>query len=393
MKKLLFTAALVCALLLCAGALSDAADITASVRLEAAGNTRLLKRLTDRRFDRAWQGGRGKGALTLRSDIPMHGLYVIWEEQPRAFTLAGGSGSATEYGDSVFLHQYYPLNGENEIRLTPKNDSGKHFGIKELYVLGEGEVPSWVQRWEPAWEDADLMLLFAHPDDEVLFFGGLLPYYAGERGLRVVPVLLTDAGSQRSTELLNCLWSLGQRYYPVFGPFRDVYAWNLKDAYAKFGKNKTTRFLVEQLRRFKPEVLVTHDIGGEYGHGAHRLCADLATRSLTLSADPSFDSESYALYGGHTPQKLYLHLYRKNGLEMDWDQPLLSFGGRTGFELAEDAYGSFHLSQHRYEQYRVEPRNSKYSSYRFGLYFSSVGPDVQKNDLMENTEIAGGQGS
>ena len=38
------------------------------------------------------------------------------------------------------------------------------------------------------WQDldkAELMLLVAHPDDELLWFGGLLPTYAGQRGLKV----------------------------------------------------------------------------------------------------------------------------------------------------------------------------------------------------------------
>lgn len=393
MKKSLFFTALIGTLLLCFGALCEAADITGSVTFTASGNTRQLGRLTDRRFDRAWAGGRGQGSLDISSALPMHGLYVIWENRPRSFSILGpGSQVIREYDDAEFLHQFYPLSGETAIRLTPKKDNGKNFGIKEIYVLGEGEVPAWVQRWEDTYEDADMMLLFAHPDDEVLFFGGLLPYYGAERGLRVLPVLLTDAGSMRHTELLNCLWSLGIRHYPVFGPFQDRYAWELEEAYQKFGKKKTTDFLVEQIRRYRPEVLVTHDIGGEYGHGAHRLCADLAIRCLQYTNDPDFHRASFDRWGGHEIKKLYLHLYENGVMEMDWDQPLSSFGGKTGFELAREAYDRFHLSQHRYEQYHVEPRGAKNSSYRFGLYHSAVGPDILKNDMMENIRIEGGEG-
>ena len=392
MKKSLFIAVFAGALLCCFSALAEAADITSSVRMEASINKRFLYRLTDRQFNQAWSGSNGHGSLNLSSDILMYGLYIIWEEPPKASSIISSGKVVADFEDAVFLHQYYPLNGETSIRLTPKNDSGRHFGIKEIYVQGEGKLPSSVQRWAETYSEADMMLLFAHPDDEVLYFGGLLPYYGAERGLRVLPVLLTDAGSQRHTELLNCLWSLGIRHYPVFGPFRDAYLWDLKDGYAKFGKTLTTQFVVEQIRKHKPKVLVTHDIKREYGHGAHKMCADLAIRSLQYADDPEFHQESYQQFGGHRLQKLYLHLYRKNEIVMDWDQLLLAFGGKTGFELAREAYDLFHLSQHKYEQYHVEPRSSRYSSYHFGLYFSSVGPDIQRNDMMENIDIAGGQG-
>ena len=85
------------------------------------------------------------------------------------------------------VHQYYALSGETALRIVPEKDNGKGFAISELFLLGEGETPAWVQQWQPTVEDADLMLLFAHPDDEVLFFGGTLPYYAGERQMQVLP--------------------------------------------------------------------------------------------------------------------------------------------------------------------------------------------------------------
>ena len=46
-----------------------------------------------------------------------------------------------------------------------------------------------------------------------------------------------------------------------------------------------------------------------------------------------------------------------------------------------------HLSQHRYEQYKVERREDRHSSYRFGLALTTVGDDVLKNDFMENVVL------
>ena len=41
--------------------------------------------------------------------------------------------------------------------------------IRFFFVFGEGELPDWVQRWEPTVEKADLLVLATHPDDELIF--------------------------------------------------------------------------------------------------------------------------------------------------------------------------------------------------------------------------------
>ena len=43
-------------------------------------------------------------------------------------------------------------------------------------------------------------------------------------------------------------------------------------------------------------------------------------------------------------KKLYLHLGRENTVTMDWRVPLSSMGGKTGLELAQEAY-AFHITR------------------------------------------------
>ena len=74
-------------------------------------------------------------------------------------------------------------------------------------------------------------------------------------------------------------------------------------------------------------------------------------------------------------------------------QPLAAFGGRTGFEVAESAY-QLHVSQKdaaqknpetgKYEKFVVEPRDSKYSCYHFGLAYTAGGPDEAGGDFFEH---------
>lgn len=373
------------------GAQSEALDLTAQVNIEAESNQQRVARLTDRKLDTAWQGKKGAGTLTLSSSVPMHGLYISWAQEPRAFAVeqhVDGQWTSQSIAADAMVHQYYPLNGVSEVRLVPEQDNGKNFGIQELYVLGDGLLPAWVQTWQPTLEKADLMLLFAHPDDEVLFYGGTLPYYAAHRELKVLPVVYSYASPMRRSELLNCLWSLGIRNYPVLGEFSDRYSSSLDQAYSHNNRRYSQRFMVELIRKHQPDVLVSHDVHGEYGHGMHRLCADIATRGVRLAADPEYHPETYDAFGGHQVQKLYLHLYKEREadvqIEMNWDIPIPSLGGLTGFEAAQQAYQQFHLSQHRYEQFKVEPRDSRHSSYLFGLAHSEVGPDVRKDDFFEH---------
>ena len=370
----------------------EAPNISVQAVFKGSSKAWKLKNLNDGLFNTTWQGDRGEGSLEIFSPSPCYGLYISWTQNPQSFTIQTKLGAEwvtyQRCDATAIVHQYYPLNGLTSLRLVPDRDDGKSFGISEVSLLGDGEVPAWVQRWEPTVKDADLMLLFAHPDDEVLYFGGLLPYYGAQRQLKVLPVSLSYATPLRRSELLNCLWSLGVKNYPVLGPFEDRYSFNLDKAYALAGRRKVSDFITGLYRRYKPEVVVTHDINGEYGHGMHRLCADAAEKAIAFANDPMRSPDSFKAFGAFQVQKLYLHLYNERSadvrLVMDWDVPLSAFGGKTGIELALAGYQDHHLSQHRYEQYKVEPRSSPYSCYEFGLKYSAVGPDIHKNDLTEN---------
>jgi hypothetical protein len=143
-------------------------------------------------------------------------------------------------------------------------------------------------------------------------------------------------------------------------------------------------FQVEMLRRFKPVVVVGQDLNGEYGHGAHKLNALTLTEALDLSGDGKNFPQTAAAYGVWDVPKAYLHLYAENGLVMDWDIPLSRFGGRTAFEMAVEGFAK-HVSQQPY--FSVRQSGTWQDCRKFGLYRSTVGPDVEKNDLFENIVV------
>lgn len=368
----------------------DAGDITGECRITVASKGFTLPRLTDRDWDSYWKGDPGGKEVEITCPQPAYGLYICWLEEPRAWKLSqqiNGRWQETVFEPSGMMHEYIPLDGATKLRLVPRDKKPDWFGMSELFVLGEGNVPRYVQRWQLPDEGCDLMIFVAHPDDETLFFGGAIPYYAGELKKDLVVAVFTPAHRLRKAELLNAMWLMGATNYPVFGPFHDAYSLKLDKAYSQFGKAKVRNFVTALFRQYKPRVVLTHDVNGEYGHGMHRLCADASLLAFDNAADPSKDSKSAQQYGTFQVQKLYLHLYQGNPLEMDWDIPLAAFQGLTGFEMARAGYDE-HKSQHRYEQYQVEPRDSDKSSYHFGLARTVVGPDIKLNDFLENTEGA-----
>lgn len=90
-----------------------------------------------------------------------------------------------------------------------------------------------------------MLLLVAHPDDELIFFGGTIPTYAVEKNMNVVVAYMSYSNTTRRSELLNGLWHMGLRQYPVIGDFGDVYMRSLDDAYAHWTKRKSRAYITD----------------------------------------------------------------------------------------------------------------------------------------------------
>ena len=150
------------------------------------------------------------------------------------------------------------------------------------------------------------------------------------------------------------------------------------------------------IRRFKPKVVVGHDEKGEYSHGQHILNTYLLEKAIKLANDETYDEVSYSKYGTWDICKLYLHLYEENQITMDYDIPLEYFGGRTAYEVSKEGY-SKHLSQQwtwfttwingKNNSFKKATEIKTYSPLLYGLYYSSVGEDAEKNDMFENLEF------
>lgn len=368
----------------------EAYDITGRCQIRVSRNRNDKDRLTDDRYKTYWNGGtKGWIEFTLPEGMRCYGIYIKWAEKLSSYILETPAQDGTWLAtgarhDAVYYNEYIPVNGLTHFRIRNDNDA-LDLCITEVQLLSAGYVPDWVERWKPFEGEADLLVLSAHPDDEILWFGGTIPYYRSERLKKVLVVNVSEQPASRKCELLDCLWTCGIREYPIVSGgkvFVDRYASQVRNIMDMWGEENIMQFLTGVIRRYRPLVAVTHGFNGEYGHGAHKSCAYALTKCLELAANPNY------LLGGADAvldpwqiRKVYIHLYEENTIEMNWRVPLASFGGRTGFDVACEAF-----SRHRTQdtgKYLVQDFG-KYDNRRFGLYFTAVGPDVMKNDFFEN---------
>ena len=342
-------------------------------------------------------------SMTLQHSEGIGSMYLMFNKEYGPFSVTDlDTGEVRTFGENYFIHEFADLQeafgyAPTKVKLDFLNGAGQ---LNEFYVFTPGKVPDFVQKWEkPKDGETDIVLFSTHGDDEQLFFAGLLPYYAKERGYQVQVVYLTNHRNvtyRRAHEMLNGLWAVGVTTYPVFGTYYDLMSSSREESLRFFRAQGVTEeellgFVVENLRRFRPMVAVGHDLNGEYGHGQHMVYADLLTKAIEITADPTQYPESAEAYGTWDVPKTYLHLYPENEIYMDWDQPLESFGGMTAFEVTKNLGFSCHKSQYWDFAWYLSYKNSaaeitQYSPCEYGLYRSTVGPDVLKNDMFENVK-------
>ena len=168
-----------------------------------------------------------------------------------------------------------------------------------------------------------LLLVHAHPDDETIGTGATMAKYVaegrgvtlvtctgGEMGEILVPELEHLAADRddrlaehRRGELAEAMRILGvtdHRYLGGFGRYRDSgMAWH-EDGHATIGTDvpdnafwladltEAAADLVAVIREVRPQVLVTYDQFGHYGHPDHIQAHRVATYAADLAAVPSY---------------------------------------------------------------------------------------------------------
>ena len=367
---------------------AESRNITKACRYHATVNDDDARRVTGNNYDRYWSGRGGKLSVTLPKGETAQGLQLSFYESAvpvkvEALDRKGHVTAETVYADR-YLNAYLALPSEGAYRVT-STEAGANLRINRVQVFAGDTTPPEAQCWRETEGTLDLLHVVTHPDDELVWFGGLLPTYAGDRGMNVLVAYAATGGALKTgrlNELLDGLWVCGVTNYPVFAGFADFNLPTVKAVTNRWGETAAEAWCTGLIRRYRPKVVVTQDLRGESGHTQHKALAAAVANAVTVwSGDGNYDPESAALYGTYTPQKLYIHRYRQNEIYMEWELPLAAFGGKSSADVAREAFKK-HVSQKgtHYHIYMSGPLDSRY----FGLYFSRVGEDVKKDDLFEN---------
>ena len=331
---------------------------------------------------------KGPGDVTIewRDGVPARMLYLAWRTLPEPFTLTQFAKDGTQIssipGETWELNQLYKISPEaRKISITSQAD----MDLCSALVYGPNMLPKSYHPWNPTPEKLDYLVIATHPDDDILFLGAIVPLLGVSRGLSGTILYTATRGIRyRCDEALNGAWAMGLRNHPLFAGFPNLLP---KEQYRRgkeFSVDALTAYYVSVLRRFKPEVVVTHDVDGEYGHWQHINVSRAVQNAVSLAADATYDPTSAAQFGTFQVKKLYLHLYPENKLTLDVYRPLPALGGRNVMEVATAAFAE-HKSQVKVDHYRVR-NDGFYRLSDFGLAFSSVGADTGKNDLMEHID-------
>ncbi|MBG0815084.1 N-acetyl-1-D-myo-inositol-2-amino-2-deoxy-alpha-D-glucopyranoside deacetylase [Planomonospora sp. ID82291] len=164
--------------------------------------------------------------------------------------------------------------------------------------------------------DRRLLLVHAHPDDETIGTGATMAKYAaegahvtlvtctlGEEGEVIPPELAHLAadrddtlGAHRVGELAAACAALGvadHRFLGGAGRWRDsgmmgAASNHRPNAFWQADLDEAAGELVKVIREVRPQVLVTYDANGFYGHPDHVQAHRVSWRAFELAGDPAF---------------------------------------------------------------------------------------------------------
>jgi N-acetyl-1-D-myo-inositol-2-amino-2-deoxy-alpha-D-glucopyranoside deacetylase len=166
-----------------------------------------------------------------------------------------------------------------------------------------------------------LLLVHAHPDDETINNGATMAKYVDE-GVQVTLVTCTrgeegevlvsefsdlasgvndQLGKHREGELANAMAALGVKDFRFLGApdrlWRDSGMMgtepnNRSDVFWQAVLDDAAGYLVKIIRETKPQVLVTYDEFGGYGHPDHIQAHRVAMRAVELAGDETFGEDA-----------------------------------------------------------------------------------------------------
>jgi len=263
--------------------------------------------------------------------------------------------------------------------------------------------------WQPRPEKARLMIISCHPDDEGIFFGGAYPYYTRVRKLPAVGISMTSNDSIREPPvregyMRDAVWYYGLRNQPIFPRFFNSPTSTLGQTWASWSPDGTDpvagralagETLAYWMRRYRPDVVITHDFDGEYGHNNHKATALATADAVPIAADPAIDLSGLPPW---QVKKLYVHEYGTNPLFHDhWNEVSIDGDGdgtpdqtpidRTNAGLLFHLNAAYPAASTVHAAGEVPANREDHPGEWWGLYYSAVGPDTVQPDFIAPNQV------
>jgi LmbE family N-acetylglucosaminyl deacetylase len=179
--------------------------------------------------------------------------------------------------------------------------------------------PSLTNMNKPLPDKLKMMCILAHPDDETLGLGGVLAKYAAAG---IETYLITATRGENG-------WTGAKEDFPGHSELGEIRTAELEKAAAVLGikevifldyadgeldqadPEEVISKIVSQIRRLRPQVVITFDSYGVYGHPDHIAISQFATASIVAASDSNFLPESET---PHRVSKLYYMASTKDEL-------------------------------------------------------------------------------
>lgn len=364
--------------------MKPATELTDGFRFEISGHVNMRNLILDASLNQA------------EPFHPYERFYVYWDAAkvlPGYFCIQWDTESVDaqlwqlDSNGSVLSQRDVPYELDTVEKLLPDTRkvavvAGRSgMSIIRLAMYSEGILPEPFVNWKPTPDHLDYLIVSTHPDDDVIFMGGVIPIYGVERGYVGTVAYVTSPSRMRINEALMGAWAMGTPYKPVFIGFQDISPKNQGFYANRFLPEAVTLALVRLFRAHRPLVVFTQDVNGEYGHWQHRIVSASVVEAARLAADEAYDPVSLAKDGAWQVQKCYVHLYPENPLVMDVNAPLASLGGRTALEVARYSFQK-HKSQQSGRHW-VQSDTDKHPMSRFGMAYGTV---EAGNDVFDNID-------
>ena len=233
------------------------------------------------------------------------------------------------------------------------------------------------------------MAVHAHPDDEAISTGGVLARYADE-GIRTVLVTCTDGAmgdgpggvkpgepghtpaavaAMRREELDASCRVLGVSDLELLG-YRDsgMMGWPQNDAPGAFWHvpvDEAAERLGDLMERYRPQVVVTYDENGFYGHPDHIQAHRITVAAVERTGIPD------KLYYPAIPRSAvprFTELLREHGVEPPGDLEDAPFG--TPDELIAAVVDSSAVTGRKFQSLAAHASQAE------NIFFLELGPEV-----------------